>query len=140
MFLGILRWNSLQPTLVFRLLQVKMNQKNLDALNAMQPQSVDDLNLVEVLDVEFGIKSENTNGTIKIVDGSSMPSESEISTAKVSLLAKYQNNFYAKKREVEYPKIGDQLDALYRDIKNGTLTTSGEFFQLIKTIKDKYPK
>ena len=28
-----------------------MNQKNLDALNAMQPQSVDDLNLVEVLDV-----------------------------------------------------------------------------------------
>ena len=117
-----------------------MNQKNLDALNAMQPQSVDDLNLVEVLDVEFGIKSENTNGIIKIVDGSSMPSESEISTAKVSLLAKYQNNLYAKKREVEYPKIGDQLDALYRDIKNGTLTTSGEFFQLIKTIKDKYPK
>ena len=117
-----------------------MNQKNLDALNAMQPQSVDDLNLVEVLDVEFGIKSENANGTIKIVDGSSMPTESEISTAKVNLLAKYKSSFYAKKRGVEYPRIGDQLDALYRDIKNGTLTTSGEFFQLIKTIKDKYPK
>ena len=117
-----------------------MNQKNLDALNAMQPQSVDDLNLVEVLDVEFGIKSENTNGIIKIVDGSSMPSESEISTAKVSLLAKYQNNLYAKKRGVEYPRIGDQLDALYRDIQSGNLSTSGEFFQMIKSVKDKYPK
>ena len=94
MFLGILRWNSLQPTLVFRLLYIKMNQKNLDALNAMQPQSVDDLNIVEVLDVEFGIKAENNNGTIKIVDGSSMPSDAGISTAKENLLAKYQNNFY----------------------------------------------
>tara|TARA_B100000575_G_C22475115_1_gene315715 strand:- start:24 stop:377 length:354 start_codon:yes stop_codon:yes gene_type:complete len=117
-----------------------MNQKNLDALNAMQPQSVDDLNLVEVLDVEFGIKSEDDNGTIKIIDGSSMPSDAGISTAKANLLAKYQNSFYAKKRGVEYPRIGDQLDALYRDIKNGTLTTSGEFFHLIKTIKDKYHK
>ena len=67
-----------------------MNQKNLDALNAMQPQSVDDLNLVEVLDVEFGIKAENDNGTIKIVDGSSMPSDAGISTAKANLLVKYQ--------------------------------------------------
>ena len=118
-----------------------MNQKNLeDALNAMQPQSVDDLNLVEVLDVEFGIKAENDNGTIKIVDGSSMPSDAGISTAKANLLAKYQNSFYAKKRGVEYPRIGDQLDALYRDIENGTLTKSGEFYSMIKAVKDTYPK
>ena len=117
-----------------------MNQKNLDALNAMQPQSVDDLNLVEVLDVEFGIKAENDNGTIKIVDGSSMPSDSGISTAKANLLAKYQNSFYAKKRGVEYPRLGDQLDALYRDIENETLTKSGEFYLMIKAVKDKYSK
>ena len=117
-----------------------MNQKNLDALNAMQPQSVDDLNLVEVLDVEFGIKAENDNGTIKIVDGSSMPSDAGISTAKANLLAKYQNSIYAKKRGVEYPRIGDQLDALYRDIENGTLTKSGEFYLMIKAVKDTYPK
>ena len=117
-----------------------MNQKNLDALNAMQPQSVDDLNIVEVLDVEFGIKAENNNGTIKIVDGSSMPSDAGISTAKENLLAKYQNNFYAKKRSVDYPEIEDQLDALYRDIENGTLTKSGEFYLMIKAVKDKYPK
>ena len=117
-----------------------MNQKNLDALNAMQPQSVDDLNLVEVLDVEFGIKAENDNGTIKILDGSSMPSDAGISTAKANLLAKYQNSFYAKKRGVEYPRIGDQLDALYRDIENGTLTKSGEFYLMIKAVKDQYPK
>ena len=117
-----------------------MKQKNLDALNAMQPQSVDDLNLVEVLDVEFGIKAENNNGTIKIVDGSLMPSDSGISTAKVNLLAKYQNDFYSKKRLIEYPRIGDQLDALYRDIESGNLTKSGEFYLMIKAVKDTYPK
>ena len=39
-----------------------------------------------------------------------------------------------------YPKLGEQLDALYHDIENGTLTTDGNFFKTIKAVKDKYPK
>jgi len=39
-----------------------------------------------------------------------------------------------------YPSIGDQLDALYKDIVAGTVTTSGAFATAIKATKDKYPK
>tara|TARA_B100001057_G_scaffold21063_1_gene19510 strand:- start:3160 stop:3501 length:342 start_codon:yes stop_codon:yes gene_type:complete len=39
-----------------------------------------------------------------------------------------------------YPTIGDQLDALYKDIVAGTVTTSGAFATAIKATKDKYPK
>ena len=39
-----------------------------------------------------------------------------------------------------YPKIGDQLDLLYKDIVAGTVTTSGGFATAIKATKDKYPK
>ena len=39
-----------------------------------------------------------------------------------------------------YPDLGEQLDALYHDIENGTLTTDGNFFKTIKAVKDKYPK
>ena len=38
-----------------------------------------------------------------------------------------------------YPDLGEQLDALYHDIENGTLTTDGNFFKTIKAVKDKYP-
>ena len=120
-----------------------MNQKNLDALNAMQPQSVDDLNLVEVLDVEFGIKSENDNGVIKIIDGSSMPSDAGISTAKANLLAKYQNSFYAKKRGVDYPRIADQLDLLWHDIESGKFgeaAKTGDWYVGISSVKTTFPK
>jgi len=39
-----------------------------------------------------------------------------------------------------YPSIGDQLDALYKDIVAGTVTTSGAFATAIKATKEKYPK
>ena len=43
-------------------------------------------------------------------------------------------------QDTVYPKIGDQLDLLYKDIVAGTLTTSGGFATAIKATKDKYPK
>tara|TARA_B100000287_G_scaffold317406_1_gene301116 strand:- start:140 stop:295 length:156 start_codon:yes stop_codon:yes gene_type:complete len=43
-------------------------------------------------------------------------------------------------RSNEYPKIGDQLDNLYKDIIAGKVDATGEFAKAIKAIKDKYPK
>ena len=40
----------------------------------------------------------------------------------------------------EYPELGEQLDKLYHDINNGTLTTSGGFFTALNAVKTKYPK
>ena len=47
---------------------------------------------------------------------------------------------YKVKREEKYPSLGDQLDKLYHDIDNGTLTTSGDFYTAINTVKTDYPK
>ena len=39
-----------------------------------------------------------------------------------------------------YPEIGEQLDAIYRDIANGKLDQTGDFFSMIKTVKNSCPK
>lgn len=39
-----------------------------------------------------------------------------------------------------YPFLGDQLDALYRDILAGKVDATGEFCTAIKKTKDTYPK
>ena len=39
-----------------------------------------------------------------------------------------------------YPEIGEQLDLLFHDIENGTVSKDGAFFKAIKAVKDKYPK
>lgn len=47
---------------------------------------------------------------------------------------------YKIDRAVEYPSIVDQLDKLYHDIHNGTLTTSGDFYTALNTVKTNNPK
>lgn len=47
---------------------------------------------------------------------------------------------YSIKRKVSYPVIPEQLDKLFHDITNGTLTTDGEWYQSIKAVKDAIPK
>jgi len=39
-----------------------------------------------------------------------------------------------------YPKLSEQLDALWHDIDNGTLDKTGEFYNMLKTVKDSHPK
>jgi len=49
---------------------------------------------------------------------------------------------YSEKRKLGYPDIAEQLDKLYHDIDNGTLTNkdSGTLYAALKAVKDKYPK
>lgn len=47
---------------------------------------------------------------------------------------------YSEDRAQNYPDITEQLDKLYHDIQNGTLTAEGDFASAIKAIKDAYPK
>lgn len=49
-------------------------------------------------------------------------------------------NKYKELRKLSYPSIGEQLDKLYHDINNGTLTTDGDFFTAINTVKTDNPK
>ena len=73
--------------------------------------------------------------------------QSKIDAARTTLDAEDASTLYQRQRTGEagttdtiYPSIGDQLDALYKDIVAGTVTTSGAFATAIKATKDKYPK
>ena len=126
---------------MFWILDLIMENKNITAINENMPTTVDDLNLVEVLDVEFGIKSAMINGEMQLPEGVSMPSDADIAAAKESLLLKYQQNLYTKYRSVAYPNIREQLDALYHDIINGNLNAeNSSFVSMISAVKQQYPK
>jgi len=40
-----------------------------------------------------------------------------------------------------YPTIGNQLDMLWHELnQSGSLSTNGEWFQSIQSVKDEFPK
>lgn len=47
---------------------------------------------------------------------------------------------YRKLREEEYPKLGDQLDALWHAMDQNILPRIEPFYSDIKAVKDRYPK
>lgn len=71
-----------------------------------------------------------------------LPTEQEILDKQAELQTDYDNKQYQRDRAVEYPKIGDQLDKLWHSIDSDeTLKTQfSDFYNAIKTVKDKYPK
>jgi len=62
-------------------------------------------------------------------------SEQDILAKQKELQEDYDAKQYQRKRVNEYPPIGDQLDALYH---GGVFPK--EMADLIKSVKDKYPK
>jgi hypothetical protein len=63
------------------------------------------------------------------------PTDAEIAAEITRLQEEYDAKEYARKRAVEYPPIGDQLDALF---KAGAFPA--DMAALIQAVKDKYPK
>lgn len=47
---------------------------------------------------------------------------------------------YRKLRRGAYPKIEDQLDALWQAMNSGKSKKLEPFYSMIKAVKDKYPK
>ncbi len=64
------------------------------------------------------------------------PTETEIEAAHVAWEAEYAANQYKRDRAAHYPSIGDQLDMIYWDLKNGTQT----FVDHIDMVKQTFPK
>ena len=83
-----------------------------------------------------------------VQDGSSKPSESDCTNGLKALQDAWdlENNSYKSQRRLGvgstagYPTIQTQLDQLYHDMKNGTLTTSGEWYVGITSVKTAFPK
>lgn len=48
---------------------------------------------------------------------------------------------YTALRVNNYPNIGNQLDMLWHELnQSGSLSTNGEWFQSIQSVKDEFPK
>lgn len=48
---------------------------------------------------------------------------------------------YDALRRISYPEVANQLDMLWHEIKNsGSISTSGEWYQTIDSIKNQFPK
>ena len=81
-------------------------------------------------------------------DGGSKPTETECTNGLAALQAAWdlENDSYKSQRRLGvgsttgYPTIETQLDQLYHDMKNGTLTTSGEWYVGITSVKTAFPK
>ena len=63
------------------------------------------------------------------------PSDAEIEQAIVDAQTNYASKEYQRDRAIEYPSIGDQLDALFHA---GVFPE--EMAAKIQAVKDKYPK
>ena len=81
-----------------------------------------------------GFQISNT-GTITATNGQKIPTDEEIETKLVELLAEYDAQEYARNRQPLYPAIGDQLDDLYH-----AGAFSAEMTATLKKVKDDNPK
>ena len=83
-----------------------------------------------------------------VYDAGSKPTETECTNGLAALQAAWdlENDSYKSQRRLGvgsttgYPTIQTQLDQLYHDMKNGTLTTSGEWYVGITSVKTAFPK
>ena len=115
-----------------------------------RPDHIEDY-LVQVKTGQWFNWSDHTNkiyANLIVQDGSSKPSESDCTNGLKALQDAWdlENNSYKSQRRLGvgstagYPTIQTQLDQLYHDMKNGTLTTSGEWYVGITSVKTAFPK
>lgn len=86
-------------------------------------------------EAEFVLENEDYSTIRWIIEPSKMPSISELETEAQRLLTDQQSKEYQRLRKIEYPTIGDQLDALFHA---GVFPPDMQ--AKIQAVKDKYPK
>lgn len=102
--------------------------------NTINPiTNVDD---ASVLNEKYNIKTMIEDGVMKNLDGTLFTEyPADFDEKKAELIADFNSRLYSFKRAREYPKLADQLDALWK---------GGEALEQMKTqimaIKEKYPK
>ncbi len=87
----------------------------------------------------FGVQGGVIEGLIWS-DGTDPISKTDIEAKYSEVEAEWNAKKYYDVRQVSYPDIGEQLDALYKDILAGKVDSTGEFAKAIKKVKDDNPK
>ena len=83
-----------------------------------------------VIIIDAGTEAWDKDGNLVTLD------ESKITTEIARLQAEYDDLDYSRKREAEYPSLGDQMDMIYKDNKNSTTTHA----DAVEAVKTKWPK
>ena len=73
---------------------------------------------------------------VKWYSETAQPSDSAIDTKLKELQAEWDAQEYARNRATAYPSTGDQLDMIYKDMKNSTTTHA----DAVEAVKTKWPK
>ena len=81
-------------------------------------------------------------GNLIVHDGGSKPSETDCTNGLKALQDAWDLEYasYKSRRRSAYNSIEDQLDALYKDMLDGKLDTTGTWATHIKSVKDSNPK
>jgi len=81
-------------------------------------------------EAESGAEAWDKNGDVIVLD------QSKITTEIARLQAEYDAQEYARNRASAYDSVGDQLDQLMKDMRDGTTTHQ----TACEAVKAKYPK
>ena len=82
-------------------------------------------------------KSHIKNGVIVTWDSEeTQPTEAEINAEIIRLQAEYDAQEYARERATSYPSVGDQLDMMMKDKRDGTTTHQ----TACEAVKTQFPK
>ena len=101
-----------------------MKPTKFNALKALAPNS------------KFVMDSDGVITNHKLKNGDNLPTDEAIQTKLASMISDWEVQEYARNRATAYPSTGDQLDMIYKDMKNST-TTHADAVEVVKT---KYPK
>ena len=66
--------------------------------------------------------------------------KADIQAKMLELQTAYNNLGYSRDRAVAYPELKEQLDLLYKDMAADKGDKTGEWFKVVKKIKDDNPK
>ena len=80
--------------------------------------------------------TQQADGNIIYHDGQTPPSNTEIDAELIRMQAEYDAQEYARDRASAYDSVGDQLDMLMKDMKNGTTTHQ----TACEAVKAQFPK
>ena len=100
----------------------------LQALNSLRPGA------------EWSLNGSNYDDVVWHDTNQTKPTKQEVELEIARLQNEFVNNEYQRKRELEYPSIGNQLDMLWHAIDTNSLNKTSDFYTAIKAVKDAYPK
>ena len=83
-----------------------------------------------------GTQKEDGSWEFYYQDDQTQPSEAEIDAEVIRLQAEYDAQEYARNRASAYDSVGDQLDQLMKDMRDGTTTHK----DACEAVKAKFPK